>query len=73
MDNNELKAALIRQTPVILTHADGHESEYKRVSAIIYRAVKKHIVVTAELLDCNGRSVVICEPEKVREKVVTNV
>ena len=68
MTNDELKAALLNKTPVILTNTDGHESEYKCVTAIIYRACNGGIVVKAELLDKNGRSVVVCNADKVRKK-----
>lgn len=68
MDNAELKAALLSRKPVILTHADGHDGEYKRVSAIVYREKNKRIIVSAELLDLNGHSVIICDPEKIRFK-----
>lgn len=73
MTNEELKAALLNKTPVILTHADGHDGEYKCVTAIIYRAKNGRVDVSAELQDLNGRSVVICDPKKVREKVITSV
>lgn len=68
IDNAELKAALLSGAPVILTHADGRESEYKSVTAIVYRAKRKRIFVTAEILDLNGRCVVHCDPEKLRLK-----
>ena len=67
MDIAELRAALFDKTPVILTHTDGHESEYKCVSAIIYRVESGRIVATAELLDCNSNSVVVCDPRKIRK------
>ena len=68
MDNAELKAALLSGKPVILTHNDGHEAEYKRVTAIIYRKKSGRVYVSAELLDINGRCVVTCDPAKVRLK-----
>ena len=66
MDNTELKAALLNELPVILTHADGHEGEYKCVSAVIYRKRGRRVKVSAEIQDRNGRSVVICDPAKLR-------
>lgn len=68
MTNDELKAVLLSAAPVILTHPDGSDGEYKRVSAIVYRANNGHISVSAELLDLNGRCVVNCDPKKVRLK-----
>lgn len=68
MDNTELKEALMSSKPVILTHIDGKESEYKCVSAIVYRLVKGKILVSAELTDANSRSVVICDPKRIKVK-----
>ena len=68
MDNAELKAALLSAAPVILSHADGHDGEYKCVAAIVYRAKNGGILVSAELLDLNGRCVVNCDPKKIRLK-----
>lgn len=68
MDNVELKDALLSGKPIILTHTDGHDGEYKRVSAIVYRAHNKRIIVSAELLDLNGHSVIICDPKNIRLK-----
>lgn len=68
MSNEELKQSLLGKLPVILTHADGHEGEYKCVSAIIYRNKGGKIAVSAELLDKNENCVVCCDPKKVRLK-----
>lgn len=69
MDNAELKAALISGEPVILSNADGHEAEYKRITAIVYRATTDgRIKVSAELLDYSNRCVVHCDPKKIRAK-----
>lgn len=68
MDNDELKEALFKKTPVIFTHPDGHKGEYKYVSAIIYRNAGGKLEITAEISDYNGRTVVICDPQNIRQK-----
>ena len=68
MDNAELKAALLSGKPVILHHADGHAGEYKRITAIVYRAKNGRISVSAELLDYNGHCFVNCDPKKIQIK-----
>ena len=68
MTNDELKAALLARAPVIYTHTDGHAAEYSRVTAIIYRERNGGVVVSAEVLDTNGRSVVVCDPKKLTVK-----
>ena len=65
MNNAELKQALFSKEPVV--HMG---TEYKCVSAIIYRVCKGELYITAELEDRCGHSVTIVHAEKV-EKVPT--
>ena len=73
METSELKTALLNGRAVI-NRAPGSgdtELEYKRVSAVIYRADGMGgIRVTAEIEDRNGRSVVIADPARIRYKEV---
>lgn len=71
MTSEELKAALLNGRAVLFRapSSGGSELEYKRVSAVIYRADGKGgIRVTAEIEDRNGRSVTIADPAKIRYK-----
>lgn len=68
MTNEELKKALLDEQPVYFMHTDGTESEYKRISVIAYRKRDNKIVVSVELLDKNGMSVIYCDPKRVRLK-----
>jgi hypothetical protein len=63
MTAEEIKDALLKKYPVI---AGG--IEYKRVTAVIYREQDKKIVVSAELLDRNGRSVTIAPLKNIEKK-----
>ncbi len=62
MTNSEAKAALLEECPVI--HAG---ITYQKITALIYRKAGqgKEIQVTAELLDRNGRAVVIVPVDKI--------
>lgn len=68
MTNEELKQALIDGKAVILSSVGGEEIEYKRVSAIVYRSKNGRIVPSAEVEDKCGRSVVYCDPKRLRAK-----
>lgn len=71
MTSEELKAALLNGRAIVFRapSSGGSELEYKRVSAVIYRADGMGgIRVTAELEDRNGRSAVIADPERIRYK-----
>lgn len=71
METSELKTALLNGRAVIYRapNSGDTELEYKRVSAVIYRADGMGgIRVTAELEDKNGRSAVIADPERIRYK-----
>lgn len=68
MTNEELKKALLSSQPVLYMQTDGTESEYKCVSAIVYRKQGKQIALSVELLDKTGTSVILCDPKKVRLK-----
>lgn len=71
MTSEEIKTALLNGHAVLFRapNSGGTELEYKRVSAVIYRADGMGgIRVTAELEDRNSRSAVIAEPEKIRYK-----
>ena len=68
MKNEELKQALQSGEPVIFTNTDGREIEYDCVSAIVYRMNENKITISVELLDKNKWSVIVCDPEKVRQK-----
>lgn len=70
MDNEQLKIALLNKKPVFYKNSDGNESLYKCVSGIRYTEKNGRVVVSAEITDLNGRSVVICPPEKLRFKEV---
>lgn len=73
MTNDELKDALLSRSPVILTPTNSRAAEYSRVTAIIYRERNGAVVVSAEVLDTNGRSVVICDPKNLTVKGEANV
>lgn len=66
----ELKSALLNGRAVLFdTRSSAGELEYKRVSAVIYRADGKGgIKVCAELADKYGRSAMITVPERIRYK-----
>jgi hypothetical protein len=66
MDNEQLKSALLNKKPVIYKNSDGSESVYKCVSAIRYTEKNGRVVVSAEITDLNGSTVVVCAPEKLR-------
>ena len=68
MDNEQLKSALLNKSPVIYKNNDGNESVYKCVSGSRYTEKNGRVVVSAEITDINGRSVLICPPEKIRFK-----
>lgn len=70
MKTAELKAALLNGRAALFdTRSTTGELEYKRVSAVIYRADGKGgIKVYAELSDKCGRSVVVTVPERIRYK-----
>lgn len=62
MTNSEAKAALLEECPVIHTGI-----AYQKITALIYRKAGqgKSVRVSAELLDPNGRAVVIAPVEKI--------
>ena len=71
MTSEELKAALLNGRAVLFRapSSGGSELEYRRVSAVIYRANGKGgTKVTAEIEDRNGRSAVIADPARIRYK-----
>ena len=68
MTNDELKEALQSGRHVIYKHPDGRETEYKGVTAIIYRQRNGRIKVSAEIEDINAPSVIVCDPAKIRFK-----
>ena len=66
MTNEELKHALLTGHPVVFTDTDGRESEYERVSAIVYRAKDGEVVVSAEIVDKCGHSLLYCDPKRLK-------
>ena len=60
--NNEAKAALLEECPAVYAGIT-----YQKITALIYRKAGqgKNIQVSAELLDRNGRAVVIAPVEKI--------
>lgn len=62
MTNSEAKAALLEECPAIYAGIT-----YQKVTALIYRKAGqgKRVQVSAELLDRNGRAVVIAPVEKI--------
>ncbi len=68
MDNEQLKSALLNKRRVILKNNDGGESEYKCVSAIRYTERDGRVIVSAEIADLGGNSVIVCDPQKLRYK-----
>ena len=68
MTNEELKQALLDEQPVCFVNTDGTETEFKCISGIAYRCRDKKIVVSVELLDKSGMSVIYCDPKRVRLK-----
>lgn len=69
MTNEELKEALLYKRPVIVSLADGTEIPCKWVSGIIYRARMNSIIVSAEVLDRNGKCIYNCKPKQIRYEV----
>lgn len=63
MTNDEAKEAFRNKTPVYYNGV-----QYSRISAIIYRYDQygNHILVSAELLDRNGNSVVIARLKDIK-------
>ena len=65
MTGVELKAALLEECPVIYAGIT-----YQKVTALIYRKAGKgtRIQISAELLDRNGRAVVIAPAGKIERR-----
>jgi hypothetical protein len=63
MTGEELKEALMNKYPVC-----SNGIEYKCVNAIIYRNKDGKILVSAELLDRNERSVTIAPLDNIKKK-----
>ena len=62
MTNNEAKGALFTRSPVTYKN-----TEYSYISAIIYRSDKNNnLIISAELMDTNKRSVTIAKIKEVR-------
>lgn len=68
MTNEELKCALLDKSPVILTLSDGFTAEYERITGIVYREKNGHILISAEVLDKCGHSVIYCDPKRLALK-----
>lgn len=68
MNNAELKEALFNGKPVIHKPLHGGEIEYKCVYAIIYKNKKGKLQIQAKLLDKNGNSVSVVDPERIELK-----
>lgn len=66
MTNEELKQALLSGQAVTFSHGDGQESVYECVSAVVYRAKEGKIVVSAEIVDKCGHSVLYCDPKRLK-------
>ena len=60
MTNDELKKALLRAAPVRYNGI-----EYQRVCEIVYRRPANEVIVSAGLLDKNGKCIVYAPVEKV--------
>ncbi len=62
MTNSEAKAALLEECPAVYAGIT-----YQKITALIYRKAGqgKRVQVSAELLDRNGRAVVIASVEKI--------
>ena len=65
MTNLELKQAFMSRSAVIHKNYDRRETEYRRVSAIIYRYVRGKLTIQAECedVDCE-HSVSIVNPKQ---------
>lgn len=68
MTNEEVKNALFQKSVVSCNIPHLGELSDMHVSAVIYRAVENKLLVSAELADKGGRSVVIVKPEWVKRK-----
>ena len=67
MTNDEMKTALLNGEKVICELRSGGEAEMK-MHGIIYRSDGKGgIKVSAELLDLNGNSITICNPQNIKK------
>lgn len=67
MTHEELKEALVSQRAVThQSHPLDPVTEYKCVSAIIYRIKNGKLDISAELLDYNGRSTSIVDIKTVQ-------
>ncbi len=60
MTNQELKQALFSAAPVMYNGI-----EYQRVCEIVYRRPANEVIVSAGLMDKNGKCIVYAKPEKV--------
>ncbi|MFT8889457.1 MAG: hypothetical protein ABF904_11650 [Ethanoligenens sp.] len=63
MSNDELKDALFGGLPVVYK-----DTEYLRVSGIIYRVMEGKLLVRAELADKCGHAITIADPAQVELK-----
>ena len=66
MTNEELKNALFSGEPVRYNGIT-----YRKISAIIYRADRGQLLISAELLDACGNSVTIAPASRVSRSEVT--
>jgi hypothetical protein len=69
MNNEELKDALLNQKAVIFTTNDGTEIHCPFVDAVVYKAKNKRIVVSAVVVDQNGKCHYNCKPTQIRFEV----
>lgn len=65
MTNAELKQTLFSAAPVRYNGI-----EYQRVCEIVYRRPENEVIVSAGLMDKNGKCIVYAKPEKV--EVITD-
>ncbi len=69
MTNEEVKELFFKRAPVMF-----NGSIYPRITAIIYRIDSYNkLIVSAELLDRNGRSVVIARAQDIKAVEITKV
>lgn len=68
MSNDELKQALLDRSAVIARIDSIGDVPCAYVSAIVYRVCGGKLVIQAEVMDMNERSVMIVDPKKLRKK-----
>lgn len=66
MNALEIKVCLKYGIPVIYTDMDGVDMHFDYISAVIYRPIQNHLVVSLELTSIDKHSITIALSDRVR-------